>query len=562
MKEWDRTSLNSVMRKILGYKSIYSKILDMQLSQLLVEGRKDDFLKKFREKFTNDELKSIFLLSRDLASNHKYLMFLGNALESGNIDINKVKEVIGNFIKYQKVLPVKDIYLYDKISDIQTAIETHENKVRRDVKELDGAKQVYEDERFVVVTPETHDASCYYGAGTKWCTASKQGSSHFDTYNRDGKLFYIIDKKAKSQDRFYKVALLQKYHGDQVFFDAPDRAFTNEWILGTPEWEKINSNIQKYLKDNFERELEIFKDKEAARLEMVRIRNQQQRERNARKLRDAQDRKNGNEWSIDEDTEESNKANAVFEVIVDNYGLSLDDDETIYDLVPADYPHSGLDTFEWLGLDFQNSTWAVGDWDEVREAAIEDQRNLIDDTGLEGWNQSFVESHIDTDSVLEYFSEVFEQDIYESPESYFDESDLPLSDKQEYQVSKLEEEAEELDEITRNVDGVYNEDEVELAEDRWNEINDEIEDIKSDPEGEPTVGMVEEVLENRLHDVKMNILGHMNDWGLLLEDYVDIDSLVRDAIDMDGTGPSLGPYDGIENEAVVNNTTYFVYRVE
>lgn len=531
----------------------------MQLTQLLVEGRKDDFLKKFREKFTNDELKSIFLLSRDLASNHKYLMFLGNALESGNIDTNKVKEVISNFIKYQKVLPVKDIYLYDKISDIQTAIDTHENKVRRDVKELDGAKQVYEDERFVVVTPETHDASCYYGAGTKWCTAAKQGSSHFDSYNRDGKLFYIIDKRAKSQDRFYKVALLQKYHGDQVFFDAPDNAFSNDWILGTPEWEKINNNIQKYLKDNFSRELEIFKDKEASRLEMIRIRNQQQRERNARRIRDAQDRKNNDEWSLDEDTDESNKANAVFEIIKDNYGVDINEGETIYDLVPTDYEHSGLATFEWLGSDYENSVWAVGDWDEVYEAAKEDQRNRIDDIGLQGYSSTFVEGHIDVDEVIEYFSEMFESDIYESPESYFDESDIPLSDEQESMVSKLEEE------LSTQNDVVYNsedESEVEEAEERVSEIESEIEDIKLSPEGEPTVGMVESVLDDRLDEVKNDILSYMNDYGMDLKDYVDIESLISDVIDMDGTGQSLGGYDGEENEASVNGMDYFAYRVE
>ena len=531
----------------------------MQLTQLLVEGRKDDFLKKFREKFTNDELKSIFLLSRDLASNHKYLMFLGNALESGNIDTNKVKEVISNFIKYQKVLPVKDIYLYDKISDIQTAIDTHENKVRRDVKELDGAKQVYEDERFVVVTPETHDASCYYGAGTKWCTAAKQGSSHFDSYNRDGKLFYIIDKRAKSQDRFYKVALLQKYHGDQVFFDAPDKAFSNDWILGTPEWEKINNNIQKYLKDNFSRELEIFKDKEASRLEMIRIRNQQQRERNARRIRDAQDRKNNDEWSLDEDTDESNKANAVFEIIKDNYGVDINEGETIYDLVPTDYEHSGLATFEWLGSDYENSVWTVGDWDEVYEAAKEDQRNLIDDIGLEGYNPTFVGGHIDVDEVIEYFSEMFESDIYESPESYFDESDIPLSDEQESMVSKLEEE------LSTQNDVVYNsedESEVEEAEERVSEIESEIEDIKLSPEGEPTVEMVESVLDDRLDEVKNDILSYMNDYGMDLKDYVDIESLISDVIDMDGTGPSLGGYDGEENAASVNGMDYFAYRVE
>jgi len=533
----------------------------MELRHILLEGRKDDFLKKFKEKFTNDELKSIFLLSRDLASNHKYLMFLGNSLKSGSIDINKTKEVIENFIRYQKVLPVKDIYLYDEISDIQDAIDAHENKVRRDVKELDGAKQIYEDERFVVVTPETHDASCYYGAGTKWCTASKQGSSHFDTYNRDGKLFYIIDKTAKSQDRFYKVALLQKYHGEQTFFDAPDNVFSKKWILGTPEWEKINSKIQEYLKDNFSRELKIFKDKESARMEMNRIRAQQQMQRNARRLRDAQDRKDNDVWSLEEDNDEANKANAVFDVIKDDYGADIDEDEgeTIYNLVPAEYDHYGLTTFEWLGTDFENSVWIVGEWNEVYAAAKESQENLIEDTGLEGFNQGFLESHIDVDEVLEYFEEMFENDVYESPESYFDEEDLPLSSEQESKIEKLESELDEQNDIIYNSD---DEESVETAEGYVEDIEFEINNIKSSPEGEPTVGMVESAVEDRLDDVKDNILSYMNDYGMELINYVDMNDLVEDVLDTDGLGNTLGGYDGEESETDVNGTTYYVFRVE
>jgi hypothetical protein len=126
-------------------------------------------------------------------------------------------------------------------------------------------------------------------------------------------------------------------------------------------------------------------------------------------------------------------------------------------------------------------------------------------------------------------------------------------------VSKLEEE------LSTQNDVVYNsedESEVEEAEERVSEIESEIEDIKLSPEGEPTVGMVESVLDDRLDEVKNDILSYMNDYGMDLKDYVDMESLISDVIDMDGTGPSLGGYDGEENEADVNNITYFVYRVE
>ena len=161
------------------------------LKLILSEGRREDFLARFRQKFSDNDLKNIIRLSQDLAPNNKFLLFLGNALNPSDVEsqLNKAKELINKFIKYQNVLDQRDINQYKSLEDIQYAISAHENKVRRDVKKLEGADQVYEDDTFSIVTPQTHKASCYYGAGTKWCTASMNGDTHFDRYNQDGKLF-------------------------------------------------------------------------------------------------------------------------------------------------------------------------------------------------------------------------------------------------------------------------------------------------------------------------------------------------------------------------------------
>ena len=192
----------------------------MNLSQVLLEGRKEEFLLKYREKFNPENIKKIFLMSRDLSSNQKFLNFLGKVVSGNNIDedLLKAKIAIEKFIKYQKNLDEKDINQYDTLKDIQNAIDKHENRIRRDVKEVEGADIVYEDNRFTVITPKTYEASCYYGSGSKWCTAAKSSDQHFMSYNRDGKLFYFLDKKAPTSSRFYKVALLQKYDGKQRLF--------------------------------------------------------------------------------------------------------------------------------------------------------------------------------------------------------------------------------------------------------------------------------------------------------------------------------------------------------
>ena len=544
----------------------------MNLSQVLLESRKDDFLRMFRDKFSDEQLKKVFTLSRQLAPNQKYLTFLGNVVPTENFDesLSKAEKVVEKFIKYQQALETRDINQFKSLEEIITAINNHENKVRRTVKSVDGANIVYEDDRFTVVTPQTHKASCYYGAGTKWCTASMNGSSHFDNYNVEGKLFYILDKKAKSNDKYYKVALLQKYDGDKTFYDAPDKAFTSGWILGTPEYDEIQSAVDKYINTNYQREINIFKDKEAAKVERERLRKVAERRRVAQLRIAADQRKEEDSWNLEgEPDQEGLYANAVFEVMVDNYGVVVEDDgeeederEGIYDLIPSQYSHYNLPTFEWVGNDDTGITFAVGTWDEVYEAAKEYQQNLWDDTGAEGWSKSFIESHIDEQQVREYFYDMFDDDVSNNYESYFDEDDLPLSDEQESQIAKLKEEAEELDEITRNEDDVYNEDEVELAEDRYNEIDSEITDIQSDPEGEPTVEQIEDVVNSRVDDAMYDIIQSMEEHMLSIDDYIDTDALFESAIDSDGVGNSLSGYDGDDNEVMINDTWYHVFRTE
>jgi hypothetical protein len=544
----------------------------MNLSQVLLESRRDDFLRMFRDKFSDEQLKKVFTLSRQLAPNQKYLTFLGNVVPTENFDesLSKAEKVVEKFIKYQQALETRDINQFKSLEEIITAINNHENKVRRTVKSVDGANIVYEDDRFTVVTPQTHKASCYYGAGTKWCTASMNGSSHFDNYNVEGKLFYILDKKAKSNDKYYKVALLQKYDGDKTFYDAPDKAFTSGWILGTPEYDEIQSAVDKYINTNYQREINIFKDKEAAKVERERLRKVAERRRVAQLRIAADQRKEEDSWNLEgEPDQEGLYANAVFEVMVDNYGVVVENDgeeederEGIYDLIPSQYSHYNLATFEWVGNDDTGITFAVGTWDEVYEAAKEYQQNLWDDTGAEGWSKSFIESHIDEQQVREYFYDMFDDDVSNNYESYFDEDDLPLSDEQESQIAKLKEEAEELDEITRNEDDVYNEDEVELAEDRYNEIDSEIIDIQSDPEGEPTVEQIEDVVNSRVDDAMYDIIQSMEEHMLSIDDYIDTDSLFESAIDSDGVGNSLSSYDGDDNEVMINDTWYHVFRTE
>jgi uncharacterized protein YjbI with pentapeptide repeats len=54
-------------------------------------------------------------------------------------------------------------------------------------------------DRYILVSPKTHKSSCYWGRGTKWCTAGKDDMEFVShTIDDNGVLYYIIDKTLKS----------------------------------------------------------------------------------------------------------------------------------------------------------------------------------------------------------------------------------------------------------------------------------------------------------------------------------------------------------------------------
>lgn len=53
---------------------------------------------------------------------------------------------------------------------------------------------VYEDEIVRIIVPGDEQAACYYGRGTRWCTASTRGENYFDRYNSRGSLYILLPK--------------------------------------------------------------------------------------------------------------------------------------------------------------------------------------------------------------------------------------------------------------------------------------------------------------------------------------------------------------------------------
>ena len=592
----------------------------MSLVQIILEGRKEDFAKKFSNKFTEEQLRAIIDKSDVLPGQHKYLNFLGKVVNPRNFnaDLNIVVKLLEKFSTVSQNLSLKDINQYDKISTLKKVLDDYDNRIRREIKTVDDADVVYEDNEMIVVSPKTHKSSCYFGSGTKWCTTASD-SGHYDRYNQDGKLFYFISKTKPTSDPTYKVALLKKFDGTETYYNAPDDSFRTGWIFGTEKLEKILSRINSYISTTFSDQLKIWNDKELAEKERQRLNREANERIQRQKLELAERRRQTNEWDLEDTDDIGLRANALFKYLVsiseleeltpeiknriaeaerqlsqyqeqydsqenanedtdlvDNIAaLEVELDEykelsDVYVLLPVQYGHYGLTQFENM---VDGTEWAVGDESEMEQSSREAVESLIDDIGIEGFNLSFIENHIDEDGVESYIRDFFNHDVYDSPESYLDDDDKEISSSQKQEIAELRQEEIELDTERDELNSDdFEEDYIEQRtseiENRLLEIQDEIEEINNNPDGDYDEEAIEKAIDDKVSEYTGNIESFVSNFigidyvqWIRDHDFIDKDAFIESVVDADGYGISLNSYDGDVNEEVVDGRTYYIIRV-
>ena len=200
---------------------------------LLKEGRKEDLKKKYSTKFNEQDLEFILNISDLKDFNHKYTDFvLKNTDGDGELDTDELEhlvDLIKDFDKYQSQLPKKDINQYVSLNELEKVILYIRDKQKE--KQLSSqAQKVYEDDKFLVVKPQTEEASCKYGSNTKWCVTSK-GSGHFGRYTAGNQgLYFIINKANSTNQNYSKVAIHFTDEGNTTYWDAQDNSMSKREI--------------------------------------------------------------------------------------------------------------------------------------------------------------------------------------------------------------------------------------------------------------------------------------------------------------------------------------------
>jgi flagellar biosynthesis GTPase FlhF len=591
----------------------------MKFSEYILENRVEDFKTKYGRKLNQDMLDRVVSMVAP-----KYLDWVGKILDGLVINdnfseyITKIGPALKQFEKISSNLPKTDINQYQSLDELLESLKKYENRVRRNYNTVEGGVVVFENDRFFVVNPLTHKTSCYYGRGTKWCTAA-DSDDQFNRHNSDGKLFYILDKSLPTSDVNYKVALLQKFDGDSSFWNAVDTKMPGKWFeQHNPQSKEIIGAVNEYLESEFKEQLEIFKDKERAKKERERLEKLRIKRIIDQRIEEANERRAEGEWDLTNPyiNEEALRAHAVFEYLEgegDYQILTNQDRETIQSLkseierLNAEYDNSEdvrtdlLDSIETLedelaefdeyidvyslvptGKHYDmttfelanslNETYAVGDSDETENSAIEYVEQLLDDVGYEGFNKNFVMNHLDVDKVVEHFRWFWDDDVRENPESYFEESQRDLSEEQKDKIKFINKKISEIEKIIENLEDELNDSEKERdesdIESDIEEMNSELEDLKTEieeieenPEGDFPDELIDEKVEEMLSDVRSSPNYYISEYGLDYKDFVDQDDFIQAVVDEDGYGIVNG-YDGGYTEITIKDELFYVMRIE
>jgi len=190
-------------------------------------------------------------VAMDPSKTFKYVDALLDFYVNGHIDdINTLKTDIKNFhsLSERGLISKKDInaleYLEFKseILDAQSKLKVKEIKKNQESDVL----IIKDDEKFLIVVPNTYEASCKYGQGTKWCTSSKNEPWHFSNYRYLNKvtLYYIHNKRLPETNPMYKTSVVVDNWGNiYECYDARDELIFIDDILKMG----INRSIFKYI---------------------------------------------------------------------------------------------------------------------------------------------------------------------------------------------------------------------------------------------------------------------------------------------------------------------------
>ena len=248
---------------------------------------------------------------------------------------------------------------------------------------------------------------------------------------------------------------------------------------------------------------------------------------------------------IEKETEDNENLSEL-EIIEDKI-KEIESSIDVYDL-HYEGNHYYLATFKLLTKEGESrETWAVGNEYDTNKTAYRMAEDLIDDVGIVGLRQSFVEDYIDEEELKDYFRESEEDNVRENLEDYFDEDEF------EYEDPKVQLRINEIQELL--------EDSENLSEEETDELNEELDELKDSDKTVPE-SLIDDKVESLVDDLVSDPIDLINNYGLELKNFVDMRELIKGIVEIDGYGQTINSYNGGEETVEFNNETYYIFQID
>jgi len=147
-----------------------------------------------------------FANNADPTNEKIYTPWLVNKYKAGTFTQDQapqIKQSLSDFHANKSRMPIKDINQYKSPDELNQAVTPFigSKSGKQQKKDAgDGADLIHAENGVTVHKLNTKEASCKYGAGTKWCTSGAK-RNQFDNYNKDGDL-YVINKNGVKHQLF------------------------------------------------------------------------------------------------------------------------------------------------------------------------------------------------------------------------------------------------------------------------------------------------------------------------------------------------------------------------
>jgi hypothetical protein len=252
----------------------------IKFQNILLEGKKENLIDKYKDSPAFSDAPELLekLIDGDPSATKKYsewmikqMISLGDPITFSVADnVNLFIDLIESFHKSATAIKPedidyaastssfvdaskiksspKDINKYKSIWGLQAVlngVRQRQIMVQKEKEVKNESNKIYEDDKYLIVEPYSHGASCYYGAGTKWCTTTKGDTRYFDKYSDEGSLYYIIDKKS-NDGTWGKMALFVRSNGNTEVYDQKDSVRSLDVLL--QRFEPIADKIKSLVK--------------------------------------------------------------------------------------------------------------------------------------------------------------------------------------------------------------------------------------------------------------------------------------------------------------------------